>query len=201
MIAAPPGTSRPCILAGMLPAEVPTALQTPRLLLRAPRREDGAAMHRAVQASLPELQRWMVWARQPLDETGYMENMARAAERFETRTELRYLIWDAAGEQLIGSSGFHALNWDVPKGEIGYWTHSQHTGQGYATEAARALTDFGLDVLGLRRIEIRCDALNRASAGVPGKLGYRLDARLVNDDVAADGSGALRDTLVFSRVR
>jgi RimJ/RimL family protein N-acetyltransferase len=89
----------------------------------------------------------------------------------------------------------------VPKGEIGYWMETRHTGQGYATEAARALTDFGFGVLGFRRIEIRCDALNRASAAVPDRLGYTLDARLVNDDVAADGSGALRDTLVFSRVQ
>jgi RimJ/RimL family protein N-acetyltransferase len=185
----------------MPPSTVPETIATSRLLLRAPRREDGAAVYRAVQASLPELQRWMAWARQPLGEAGYLDNAERAAERFVVRTELRYLIWDRAGEQLMGSSGFHALNWDVPKGEIGYWIGTRHTGQGYATEAAQALTDFGLDVLGFQRIEIRCDPLNGASAAVPRRIGYGLDARLVNDDVAADGTGALRDTLVFSRVR
>ena len=158
-------------------------------------------MHRAVAASLPELRRWMVWAQQPLDEAGYTSNMAAAAEAFAERTELRYLIWDAGGRELIGSTGFHALNWQVPRGEIGYWIHSGHAGQGYASEAAQALTDFGFGVLGLRRIEIRCDALNGASAHIAQKLGYNLDARLVNNSVSAYDAGEVRDTLVFSQVR
>lgn len=158
-------------------------------------------MYRAVAASLPELRRWMVWAQQPLDEAGYVSNMAAAAEAFAARTELRYLIWDEAGETLLGSTGFHALNWQVPRGEIGYWIHSAHAGWGYATEAARALTDFGFGTLGFRRIEIRCDALNHASAAVAVKLGYALDARLVNNSVAAGQVYELRDTLVYSRVR
>ena len=175
-------------------------IRTPRLLLRAPREADGPAMHRAVAASLPELRRWMVWAQQPLDEAGYTSNMAAAAEAFAERTELRYLIWDADGRELLGSTGFHALNWQVPRGEIGYWIHSEHTGQGYASEAVRALTGFGFRMLGFRHIEIRCDALNLASAHIARKLGYNLDARLVNNSVSADGAGAVRDTLVFSRV-
>ena len=185
----------------MPPTQIPDTVQTPRLLLRAPRKTDGPAMHQAVAASLPELKRWMVWAQQPLDEAGYTSNMAAAAETFAERTELRYLIWDAGGRELLGSTGFHALNWQVPKGEIGYWVHSEHAGQGYASEATQALTGFGFGVLGLRRIEIRCDALNEASAHIARKLGYGLDARLVNNLVAADDVDEVRDTLVFSQVR
>ncbi len=185
----------------MIPGHIPETLQTRRLLLRAPSEADGPAMHRAVAASLPELRRWMVWAQQPLDEAGYASNMAAAAEAFAERSELRYLIWDAGGRELLGSTGFHALYWPVPRAEIGYWIHSRHTGQGYASEAARALTEFGFGTLGFRRIEIRCDALNEASAHIARKLGYGLDARLVNNAVASDGAGEVRDTLVFSRVR
>ena len=185
----------------MPPTHIPDTIQTTRLLLRAPREADGPAMHRAVAASLPELRRWMVWAQQPLDEARYTSNMAAAAEAFAERTELRYLIWDADGRELLGSTGFHALNWQVPRGEIGYWIDSKHAGQGYASEAAQALTDFGFGVLGFRRIEIRCDALNEASAHIARKLGYGLDARLVNNAVAADDAGEVRDTLVFSQVR
>jgi RimJ/RimL family protein N-acetyltransferase len=185
----------------MLPASVPTVLQTARLLLRAPRQEDGPAVYRAVAASLPELRRWMVWALQPLDEAGYTSNMAAAAEAFTERTELRYLIWDASGQELLGSTGFHALNWQVPKGEIGYWMHTQHAGKGYASESTGALTEFGFGTLGLRRIEIRCDALNGPSAAVARRAGFTQDARLVNNSVAAGQVRELRDTLVFSQVR
>ncbi len=185
----------------MVPTYIPETIQTERLLLRAPRQEDGPAVYRAVAASLPELRRWMVWAQQPLDEAGYTSNMAAAAEAFAARTELRFLIWDASGRELLGSTGFHALNWEVPKGEIGYWIHSAQAGKGYATEAAQALTQFGFETLGFRRIEIRCDALNTPSAAVARRAGYTQDARLVNNAVATGQVHELRDTLVFSQVR
>lgn len=183
--------------------DVPTEVRTPRLLLRSPRPEDAPAVHAAVHASLPELRRWMFWAQEPQDLPGTEANLREAAEHFESRESLRYLVWNAAGTELIGSSGYHALNWRVPRGEIGYWIATAHAGQGYATEVARALTELGLRSfqeggLGFRRIEIRTDALNERSARIPRALGYTLDARLVNDGVAADDPTKLRDTLIFS---
>lgn len=185
---------------------VPTELRTPRLLLHAPRPEDAPALHAAVHASLPELRRWMVWAQEPLDLPGTEENLREAAARFEARENLRYHVWNAEGTELIGSSGYHALDWRVPRGEIGYWVATPHAGRGYATEVARALTDLGLRTpeaggLGFRRIEIRCDARNERSARIPRALGYRLDATLVNDAVAANDPGQVRDTLIFSVTR
>ncbi|QFP75918.1 GNAT family N-acetyltransferase [Deinococcus sp. AJ005] len=180
---------------------IPSELRTPRLLLRDPRPEDAAALHAAVQVSLPELQKWMVWAQDPADLAETAENLRGAAERYATREELRLLVWNAAGTELIGSSGFHALDWRVPKGEIGYWISSAHTGLGYAQEVAGALTTFGLKTLGLRRIEIRCDSANERSARIPRKLEYTLDATLRNNAVAANEPGRLRDTLIFSVVR
>ncbi|MEF2276992.1 GNAT family N-acetyltransferase [Deinococcus sp. YIM 134068] len=185
----------------MTPPHVPAEVRTPRLLLRSPRPEDAPAFHAAIHASLPELQRWMVWAQQPLDLPGTVENLREAAQHFGTRENLRYLVWNADGTELVGSSGYHALDWRVPKGEIGYWIATAHAGRGYATEVARTLTDFGLDTLGFRRIEIRCDARNERSARIPHALGYRLDATLVNDAVAADDPTVLRDTLIFSVTR
>lgn len=180
---------------------VPDELRTPRLLLRRPDPADAEALVAAVTASLPELQRWMHWAQAPMTLEDSRENLRETAAKFGTRENLRYHVWNAAGTELIGSSGYHALNWQVPKGEIGYWIATPHTGQGHAREVAQALTDLALDTLGFRRLEIRCDPLNARSARIPQVLGYRLDAHLVNDDVDAQGSGKLRDTLVYSLTR
>ncbi|MBZ9751208.1 GNAT family N-acetyltransferase [Deinococcus sp. HMF7604] len=181
----------------VLPAEV----RTPRLWLRRPDPADAPALVSAVNASLPELRPWMHWAQAPQTLEGALENLRAAAERFESRETLRYHIWNPAGTELLGSSGFHALDWRVPKGEIGYWVATAHTGQGYAEEVARALTALALGGLGFRRLEIRCDPANSRSARIPAALGYRLDAQLVNDDVCPAEPGRLRDTLVFSRVQ
>ncbi|EYB69376.1 ribosomal protein N-acetyltransferase [Deinococcus phoenicis] len=180
---------------------VPGEVRTPRLLLRAPRPGDAPAVHAAVHASLPELRTWMVWAQTPLDLPGTVENLREAAQRFAARENLRYLVWNPDGTRLIGSSGYHALDWRVPKAEVGYWIATAHTGQGYATEVTRALTELGLDTLGFRRIEVRCDSRNGRSARIPRALGYTLDATFRNDDVAAHDPSQLRDTLVFSVTR
>ena len=105
---------------------------------------------------------------------------------------------------MLGSSDYHAIDWSVPKAEIGYWVTTPHTGQGYALETARTLTALALALqsgggLGLHRLEIRCDTSNHRSRRIPEQLGYTLEATLKNDDRSADGS-ELRDTLIFSRL-
>ena len=68
--------------------------------------------------------------------------------------------------------------------EIGYWVRSDRTGRGYATSAARILTDTGFDCCpDVDRIEIRCHPANLASAAVPPKLGYRLDTSGTGGDL------------------
>ncbi|WP_412028449.1 GNAT family N-acetyltransferase [Deinococcus yunweiensis] len=180
---------------------VPTEFHTARLLLRAPRPEDAQAQVDTVNASLPELRRWMLWAQEPQTLDGARENLTRAADAYATGENLRLMVWNPEGTELIGSSGYHSLDWRVPKGEIGYWIATAHTGHGYAQEVAAFLTDYALNDLRLRRIEIRCDANNERSARIPQVLGYALDARLVNDDVAAADPTQLRDTLIYSKTR
>lgn len=181
--------------------DIPDELRTARLWLRRPAEADAEALMAARDASLPELRRWMVWAQSPQDLSGTRDNLRAAAAAFATRESLRYHVWNAQGTEIVGSSGYHALDWRVPKGEIGYWIATAHTGQGYAREVTAALTELGLERLHFRRLEIRCDAENSRSARIPAALGYTLDARLVNDAVAADHPLHLRDTLIFSRVQ
>lgn len=180
---------------------MPEVLHTPRLTLRMPRPEDAAAQVAAVHASLPELNAWMAWSHEPHTLDHARANLERAQAAYRRGENLRLIIWNRDETEMLGSTGYHALNWAVPKAEIGYWIATPHTGRGYALEAARFLSEYGLDTLGLRRIEIRTDTLNERSARIPRQLGYTLDATFRNDDVAADGSGRLRDTFVFSVTR
>lgn len=180
---------------------IPTEFRTERLLLRAPHPEDAQAQVDAVNASLPELRQWMVWAQEPQTLEAARENLTQGRAAYADASNLRLMVWNAEGTELIGSSGFHALDWRVPKAEIGYWIATAHTGHGYAQEVAQALTDIGLNTLGFRRIEIRCDADNERSARIPRRLGYTLDATLKNDGVAAADPTRLRDTMIFSVTR
>lgn len=54
---------------------------------------------------------------------------------------------------------------------IGYALGSNYRGQGFATEAARALIAYGFETLGLQRIEAETDSWNQDSWNVMERLG------------------------------
>lgn len=80
--------------------------------------------------------------------------------------------------QLIGNAGIRIKTAGGHEADIGYELDPQHWGQGYASEAAHALVQFGFEQLRLRRISAHCLAENVASARVLEKLGMRLEGRL-----------------------
>ena len=60
--------------------------------------------------------------------------------------------------------------------ELGYIFNPDHYGQGYATEAGKALLAVGFDGAGIHRIYARCHAHNAASRRVMERLGMRQEA-------------------------
>ncbi|MBZ0279368.1 MAG: GNAT family N-acetyltransferase [Anaerolineae bacterium] len=64
------------------------------------------------------------------------------------------------------------------RGDIAYWLAPAHWGQGYTTEAARRIIQFGFEDLGLNRVYAQCLRTNVASARVMQKAGLRYEATL-----------------------
>jgi RimJ/RimL family protein N-acetyltransferase len=67
---------------------------------------------------------------------------------------------------------------DHRQGEMGWALGVEYRGQGYATEAARALMDYGFNSLGLHRIHADTSTDNLASWRVMERLGMRREALL-----------------------
>ncbi|MCU0569040.1 MAG: GNAT family N-acetyltransferase [Oculatellaceae cyanobacterium Prado106] len=82
-------------------------------------------------------------------------------------------------EQCIGFAGF--LHTEAAPTLI-YGMHPDFWGQGYATEAARAVLNDGLSTLNLLKVNADVDELNIASVRVLQKLGMKqVDRAIVND--------------------
>jgi [ribosomal protein S5]-alanine N-acetyltransferase len=62
--------------------------------------------------------------------------------------------------------------------EIGYLLATAYWGQGYATEAAKAVRDHAVDFLGFRRLVALIDADNAASKRVAIKLGMAYERKV-----------------------
>lgn len=178
--------------------DFPEGFDTERLTIRSPLLGDGPAMHAAVNESMAELTPWMPWPKEHASVEDSEARVRRARVRFLERSDLMMLLLHRESGMLVGSSGLHRIDWEVPRFEIGYWCRTRFVGQGYVTEAVRGITDFAFEELGARRVEIRCDTLNEPSVRVAEKAGYKLEGTLRNEQTSTNGD--LRDTLVYSLI-
>lgn len=115
------------------------------------------------------------------------------------KESFRFLLFHKNTNDFIGVASLQGVDWDIPKCEIGYWINTKFRGNGFMTEAVRELTNFGLNTIKLKRIEIRCESTNYKSRSIPEKLGYELEGILRNDDLSADGT-RVTDTCLYSLI-
>ena|SRR5665213_168153 len=183
--------------------DVPERIDTARLILRCPRRGDGAVVNPAVVASHAELDPWLPWATTLPSLAESEAHCRRQHARFILREDLVMLIFarDASGAEgeLLGGTGLHRIDWALRRFEIGYWRKSGCEGRGVITEAVTAIARMAFDVLGARRVEIRMDDNNERSWKVAERAGFTLEA-LLRFDSATPG-GEPRSTRVYARVR
>ncbi len=181
--------------------DIPLQLETKRLILRAPHQTgDGEIVNQAIRDTLPELKLWLRFAQElpSVEETEI--NLRNAHIDFLKRESFRFLIFKKDSKEFVGTTSFEGIDWSVPKCEIGYWISSKYSGKGFMTEAVEELTNFGIDNIKFKRIEIRCESTNHKSRALPEKLGFELEGTLRNDDLSADGS-KLTDTCIYSVIK
>jgi len=76
----------------------------------------------------------------------------RHIEAWRSGLEFNFTIVRKSDDALLGRVGIRRT--DGPNAwNIGYWLHREHRGQGFMTEAAKALLQFGFQVLSADRIE------------------------------------------------
>jgi RimJ/RimL family protein N-acetyltransferase len=175
---------------------IPESFETERLLIRAPRPDDGIPMREAMAETLADLKPWMPWARSVPTPVESEENVLEARKRFLDRSDMRLHLFLKDTGEFVGGSGLHRIDWSVPKFEIGYWCRKRCQGRGLITEAVRGITRFAFETLGANRVEIRCDIANERSRAVAEKAGFVLEAALRNERRRLDNT--LSDTLVFA---
>lgn len=171
---------------------------TPRLRIQPRSIGEGPILNQAICSSQDHLKAWLPFAEKRPSLEDSEEHCRRALARFILREDLTLSIYSRDGKDLIGSTGFHRMDWDVPRVEIGYWVRREFEGQGLVTEAVNALTRYAFAVIKARRVEIRCDAKNLRSLSIMDRLGYAREGILRNQGILA--SGEPRDTIITARI-
>lgn len=179
--------------------QVAYRIETPRLVIRAWDPGDAELLKNAIDRSIDHLKPFMPWARfepEPID--AKINRIRRWRSDFDADRDYVFGVFDKSESVSLGGTGLHTRVGQNAL-EIGYWIAAEAINQGYATELSAALTKAGFEVAGVRRMEIHCDALNIASARIPEKLGYSLDAQFKDDDPTEPGT--YRTTMVWRMFR
>ena len=170
-----------------------TALSSERLLLREFVEQDAASVHS--YARDPEVVKHMPWG--PNTENDTRDFIQRAVgyqlEQPRTHYELAVTLRDKG--VLIGGCGIRVTNPVLREGNFGYCLNKQYWGNGYATEAAETLLDFGFGTMKLHRIYATCDPENHASRKVLEKNGLTQEGHLRENLMIRD---VWRDSLVYA---
>jgi ribosomal-protein-alanine N-acetyltransferase len=152
------------------------ALVTPRLVLRELDANDAPEIQG--YAGNVEVVRHLDWGPNSPEDTAQFLATVSVARGAAPRMAYHLAIVLKTGGRLIGGCRIEIRSPAHRSGDLGYVLARHAWGQGYATEATRALLEFGFERLALHRIWAMCDVENHASARVLEKIGMRREGQL-----------------------
>ena len=180
--------------------DLPTSIDTERLLMRAPQAGDGPLLLSAITESLPELRRFLaslpwVAAEQTIESSELFCRNSQA--NFVARKDLPFLLFEKTTGQLVGTAGLHRMVWATPKAEVGYWGRTSRSRNGFISEAVVALTAYAFNHLEAVRVELVTDEENTESRRLAERCQFKLEGILRNERRAPEGD--LRNTCIYAR--
>jgi RimJ/RimL family protein N-acetyltransferase len=170
-------------------------LRTSRLILRP--LADGDADDLFAMRSNAHAMRY--WDAPPWSDHGQAGRFIAACRRSaEEGTGIRLAIDRASDGRFLGWCGVTRWNPEFRSASLGYFLEVGAWGQGYATEAGRAMLRWAFDTLDLNRVQAEVDTRNQASARVLEKLGFVREGTLREDCIV---DGVVSDSWVYGLIR
>lgn len=153
-------------------------IETERLVLRSHEEGDLEAVHRLFGDEA--VATWLYGGPESLEESRarLARYLARQALTQESGLSAAVTLPDGA---YVGDLALWYSSFENREAELAYVLLPAHQGNGYATEAAGALLDWGFRVAGLHRVTARLEVRNTASARVAERLGMRHEGTFVEN--------------------
>lgn len=148
---------------------LPEELSDGQVRLRTPTSDDVDRITEICQD--PAIQHWTTLPSPYVRESA--EQFVAMADRGRAEGQALHLLIEV-DDAVVGAVG---LGWDDRdgRGVVGYWVAPEARGSGVAVAATRLLCAWGMDDLGLARIELDAAADNEASNRVAARLGFTLE--------------------------
>jgi RimJ/RimL family protein N-acetyltransferase len=179
--------------------DIPEQFQSDRLRMRGVLPGDGESVFQATLETFDQLKQWFgAWAKDVPTLEATEEAVRKARCDFLERNRLVYNCYLKANDTLIGRGWFIDINWAVPKCMMAYWVRASQQQRGFGHELAQALTKFGMETIGFKRIQLLVDPRNEPGRKLVKKLGYTQEGEIRN--YSFDNFGIMRNYLLYSMI-
>ncbi len=140
------------------------------LVLRQLSELDATPLFDVIDSNREYLRQWLPWldtSRTPEDTLLFIRT---AQEQFNNNDGFASGIWYR--NSIVGTIGFHKVDWLNRSVEIGYWLSEQYQGKGIITRSCKAFIEHAFSEWHLHRVQIRCAVGNAKSCKIPERLGF-----------------------------
>lgn len=168
-------------------------IETDRLIIREFNESDFNSVHD--YASNPEVTKYLPFGPNSELDTKLFFNKVRDYQIQYPRYDYEFAIVLKDSNTIIGGCGIHVTNINNKEASIGYCYDKKYWGNGYASEAALAIINFGFKNLNLHRIFATCAPFNIGSSKVMEKVDMTKEGHLKEHKFQ---KGAWRDSFIYS---
>ncbi len=169
--------------------EIPTRIETERLILRRYEPGDGPMYFTIGQRNRQHLHRF---------ESGNVILAPKTPEEAENIIRELHADWVARNNFFLGAFDKKSLdfvaqvyigvvNWDLPEFEVGYFVDVDHQGKGFMTEAVKAVLDFIFHSLKAWRVCLHTSDANLPSQRIAERCGFILEGHIRENKRDLDG--------------
>ena len=145
-----------------------------QVFLRHPLMSDYVAWAELRAMSRQHLTAWEPqWARDELTRSAYRRRLRQYQRELREDQGYAFFVFRHRDAVLLGGLSISTIRRGVAQAaSIGYWIGAPYAGNGYMTDAVKAILPFAFGALGLHRLEAACLPHNGPSARVLEKTGF-----------------------------
>jgi ribosomal-protein-alanine N-acetyltransferase len=143
----------------------------------------------------PDVYRYMLFGPHTLEQTKDFVKRAITHQSDEPRLDYIFAKIEYHSGKIVGNCWIHVTSVNNREGRIGYSLNKAYWKNGYGTETAKALIEFGFAKLRLHRIYATCDPANVGSKRILEKIGMKYEGHLKEHKWT---KGRWRDSLLYA---
>lgn len=175
-------------------------LETKRLILRPPTMKDIEDIIENINNLKVSRNLLVVPYPYKIKDAKWWVNHNREQEKAKPRKSYEFNIELKSEKKIIGGVGLSHLDLYQGTATLGYWLGQKYWKNGYGTEAAAKIIDFGFNKLKLRRIDVEAYAENTASNALIRKLGFTYEGTL-RKAKRAKSDGKIHDGNIYGMMK